>query len=85
MDEIIPVKPSATSAPAYGEYPDPARRTLITVGLVLTTLMTSIDATIANTVLPQISRELLSRMAQGTPLKAVEIDAKDDNFVYNYR
>jgi len=54
MDEIAPVTSSAASATAYGEYPDPARRTLITVGLVLTTLMTSIDATIANTVLPQI-------------------------------
>jgi len=43
-----------------------------------------IDAILTNTVLPQISRELLSRMAQGTPLKAVEIDAKDDNFVYNF-
>jgi len=43
-----------------------------------------IDAILTNTVLPQISRELLSRMAQGTPLTAVEIDAKDDNFVYNF-
>jgi len=43
-----------------------------------------IDAILTNTVLPQISRELLSRMAQGTPLKTVEIDAKDDNFVYTY-
>ncbi len=44
-----------------------------------------IDAILTNTVLPQISRELLSRMAQGTPLKTVDIDAKDDNFVYTYR
>jgi len=43
-----------------------------------------IDAILTNTVLPTISRELLSRLAQGTPLKAVEIDAKDDNFVYNF-
>jgi type VI secretion system protein VasG len=43
-----------------------------------------IDAILTNTVLPQISRELLSRMAQGTPLKTVGIDAKDDNFVYTY-
>ena len=43
-----------------------------------------IDAILTNTVLPEISRELLSRMAQGTPLKSVEIDAKDDNFVYTY-
>ena len=43
-----------------------------------------IDAILTNTVLPHISRELLSRMAQGTPLQAVEIDAKDDNFVYSF-
>jgi len=43
-----------------------------------------IDAILTNTVLPQISRELLQRLAQGTPLKAVEIDAVDDNFVYNF-
>jgi type VI secretion system protein VasG len=43
-----------------------------------------IDAILTNTVLPQISRELLSRMAQGTPLKSVEIDAADDNFIYNF-
>ena len=43
-----------------------------------------IDAILTNTVLPQISRELLSRMAEGTPLQAIEIDARDDNFVYNF-
>jgi len=43
-----------------------------------------IDAILTNTVLPQISRELLMRMADGTPLQAVEIDAVDDNFVYNF-
>ena len=43
-----------------------------------------IDAILTNTVLPEISRELLSRMAQDTPLKTVEIDAVDDNFVYNF-
>jgi len=43
-----------------------------------------IDAILTNTVLPQISRVLLSRMAEGTPLKTVEIDARDDNFIYIY-
>ena len=43
-----------------------------------------IDAILTNTVLPQISRELLIRMSEGTPLTAVEIDAKDDSFVYNF-
>lgn len=54
MDEAVPVQPSAQAASAYGDYPDPGRRALITLGVVLTTLMTSIDGTIANTVLPQI-------------------------------
>lgn len=58
MEEALPVTPSPTAASPYGEYPDPARRTLITVGLVLTTLMTSIDGTIANTVLPQIKQSV---------------------------
>jgi type VI secretion system protein VasG len=43
-----------------------------------------IDAILTNTVLPQISRELLTRMAEETPLTAIEIDAVDDNFVYNF-
>lgn len=43
-----------------------------------------IDAILTNTVLPEISREILIRMAEGTPLTAIEIDAKDDNFVYNF-
>ncbi len=43
-----------------------------------------IDAILTNTVLPQISRELLSRMSDGNPLSSVEIDAKDDSFVYNF-
>jgi type VI secretion system protein VasG len=43
-----------------------------------------IDAILTNTVLPEISRELLMRMADEKPLTAVEIDAVDDNFVYNF-
>ena len=54
MDEAVPIAPPAGAGTAYGEYPDPGRRALITLGVVLTTLMTSIDGTIANTVLPQI-------------------------------
>lgn len=54
MDDAVPLTPPAAGAPAYGEYPEPGRRALITAGIVLTTLMTSIDGTIANTVLPQI-------------------------------
>ncbi len=54
MDEAVPNRPPAGAGPAYGAYPEPGRRRLITLGIVLTTLMTSIDGTIANTVLPQI-------------------------------
>lgn len=54
MDDAVPIPPPANAGPAYGAYPEPGRRALITLGVVLTTLMTSIDGTIANTVLPQI-------------------------------
>ena len=54
MDEPLPIQQGADSAPAYDHYPEPGLRALITAGLILTTLMTSIDSTIANTVLPQI-------------------------------
>jgi type VI secretion system protein VasG len=43
-----------------------------------------IDAILTNTLLPQISRELLQRMADGNSLKSVEIDAEEDNFVYRF-
>ncbi|MCF6263457.1 MAG: type VI secretion system ATPase TssH [Xanthomonadales bacterium] len=43
-----------------------------------------IDAILTNTVLPQISRELLTRMAAGEALNSVEIDAADDDFKYIY-
>ena len=45
MEDVIPVQPTAQAVPAYGEYPEPGRRALITLGVVLTTLMTSIDGT----------------------------------------
>jgi type VI secretion system protein VasG len=43
-----------------------------------------IDAILTNTVLPEISRALLMKMAADEPLKSVEIDAKDERFVYNF-
>jgi type VI secretion system protein VasG len=43
-----------------------------------------IDTILTNTVLPTISRELLTRLSQGNPLSSVEIDAKDDDFSYTY-
>ena len=43
-----------------------------------------VDAILTNTVLPQISRELLSRLSEGNPLQSVAIGAKDDDFVYDF-
>jgi DHA2 family multidrug resistance protein len=54
MDDVPVPSAAGPATTSYGEYPEPGRRALITAGVVLTTLMTSIDGTIANTVLPQI-------------------------------
>ncbi len=43
-----------------------------------------IDSILTNTVLPEISRELLSRLSQSNPLRSVTLDAKDDEFSYNF-
>jgi type VI secretion system protein VasG len=43
-----------------------------------------IDAILTNTVLPRISRELLVRLSQSNPLQRVDIDAKDDDFSYQF-
>lgn len=44
-----------------------------------------IDAILTNTVLPAISRELLSRLSQGNPLRSVKLDAEEDDFSYNFK
>ncbi len=54
MEDLAPAPAASAPASPYGGYPSPGRRALITTGVILTTLMTSIDSTIANTVLPQI-------------------------------
>lgn len=41
-----------------------------------------IDSILTNTVLPRISRELLTRLAAGKPLQTVKIDAQNDDFSY---
>jgi type VI secretion system protein VasG len=43
-----------------------------------------IDAILTNTVLPTISRELLTRLSEGNPLQTVHIDAQEDDFTYTY-
>jgi type VI secretion system protein VasG len=41
-----------------------------------------IDAILTNTMLPDISREFLSRMMSGIPVSAVHISAKDSELAY---
>jgi type VI secretion system protein VasG len=43
-----------------------------------------VDATITNTMLPEIGRELLLRLASGTEVKRVHVTAQEGNFVFNY-
>ncbi|MGK2924721.1 MAG: type VI secretion system ATPase TssH, partial [Lysobacterales bacterium] len=43
-----------------------------------------IDAILTNTVLPRISRELLSRLSQGNALRSVALSVKDDDFNYAF-
>ena len=43
-----------------------------------------VDAMITNTMLPEIGRELLTRLAEGSPVTKVDISVKDGNFQYNF-
>jgi type VI secretion system protein VasG len=43
-----------------------------------------VDAMITNTMLPEIGREFLSRLAGGIEIKRVQVAAKEGNFVFNY-
>jgi type VI secretion system protein VasG len=43
-----------------------------------------VDAILTQTLLPDISRELLTRLMEGSPAKKVEVSAKDQNFTYHY-
>jgi type VI secretion system protein VasG len=43
-----------------------------------------VDALITNTILPEIGREFLSRLANGAPAKRVHINAADGRFVYAF-
>jgi type VI secretion system protein VasG len=44
-----------------------------------------IDAILTNTMLPDISREFLNRMMEGTPVTGVTVSASDGNFAYHVR
>jgi hypothetical protein len=39
---------------------------------------------ITNTMLPEIGREFLSRLAAGSEIKRVRISVKDGNLAYNF-
>ena len=43
-----------------------------------------VDAMITNTMLPEIGREFLSRLAAGSEIKRVHLSAKDGNFAYEF-
>ena len=43
-----------------------------------------VDAILTQTLLPDISRELLTRLMEGNPAKKVEVNVKDEAFAYNY-
>jgi type VI secretion system protein VasG len=43
-----------------------------------------IDAILTNTMLPDISREFLTRMMEGKPIERVEVTAADGEFVYGF-
>ena len=43
-----------------------------------------IDAILTQTLLPEISREILSRMMEGQRVRGVRIEAKENDFVFNY-
>jgi type VI secretion system protein VasG len=43
-----------------------------------------IDAILTNTMLPDISREFLTRMMEGAAIEAVRVGAADGNFSYQF-
>jgi type VI secretion system protein VasG len=43
-----------------------------------------VDAILTQTLLPDISREFLTRLMNGTPAEKVHISVQDSNFVYNF-
>ena len=43
-----------------------------------------VDAILTPTLLPEISRELLTRLMEGTPVQKVQVKIKDGNFAYDY-
>jgi len=43
-----------------------------------------VDAMITNTILPEIGREFLNRLANGTPARRIHVNVADGNFAYSF-
>ncbi len=43
-----------------------------------------VDAIVTQTLLPEISRDLLNRMVEGQEVKSIAVDAKDNTFAYTF-
>jgi type VI secretion system protein VasG len=43
-----------------------------------------IDAVLTNTLLPEISRELLIRTLDGRPIQVVKVSTRDNTFEYSF-
>jgi len=43
-----------------------------------------VDAMITNQLLPEVARELLTRLAEGREVKRIHLDARDGNFEYSF-
>ena len=43
-----------------------------------------VDAILTQTLLPEISRELLNRLMEGVSAEKVQVTVKDGNFAYDY-
>src|SRR5215471_6101861 len=43
-----------------------------------------VDAILTQTLLPEISRELLTRLMEGSPAQKIQVTIKDGNFAYDY-
>ncbi len=43
-----------------------------------------VDAILTQTLLPEISRELLTRLMEGVPAQKIRVRVKDGDFAYHY-
>ena len=43
-----------------------------------------IDSILTNTILPKVSRELLTKLMEDDPVKAINIDVENDQFIYRF-